>query len=162
MKALALLVSLVAMPAESAAETPMAASRHLWATVNACDTAARPNTIGIRASMPGSGRRETLLMRFRAQYLDAEDGRWHFVPFGADSGLVSVGITRSRRLESGYDFEFQPPAGGGAHILRGHVTFVWRRGARVVRQLSETTERGHRSARSADPPDHSAASCRIS
>jgi len=146
-------------PAAVAAAAP-ADDRHLWASVNACDTDARPDMIGIRASMPGSGRRETLLMRFRVQYLDPADGRWRFVASGADSGLRRIGVTRTRRLESGHDFRFKPR--GAAHFLRGHVTFVWRRGGRISRQVSEVTEAGHRSSRGADPPDYSAATCRIS
>ena len=37
------------------------APAHLWATVNVCDTRARPDTIGIRGSMPGLRRPATLL-----------------------------------------------------------------------------------------------------
>ena len=154
-----LLAVLVPPPAAAASGGE---SRHLWATVNVCDTEAHPDAIGIRASMPGSGRRETLLMRFRVQYLDAADGEWRFVAAGADSGLREVGVTRTRRVESGHNFEFKPPAGGERHVLRGHVTFVWRRGTKVTRQATEVTERGHRSSRGADPPGYSAATCRIS
>src|SRR5687768_3887982 len=48
-------------------------SRHLWATVNVCDPAdppadIGPDTIGIRASMPGArDGRERMYMRFRVQ-----------------------------------------------------------------------------------------------
>ena len=37
----------------------------LWATVNVCDTAAHPDEVGIRASMPGGKRGTRLQMRFR-------------------------------------------------------------------------------------------------
>jgi hypothetical protein len=161
-KVLTLVLLALASTAAPAAAAPMSDSSQLWATVNACDTAARPDAIGIRASMPGSGEREALLMRFRVQYLDPADGRWRFIAEGADSGLLTVGVARTRRLESGYDFRFAPPEGGGAFTLRGHVTFVWRRGVRVVRRASELTEPGHRSTKGADPPGYSAAVCRIS
>ena len=48
---------LVAAAAVAAATTgmPKQTSPLLWATINVCDTAAHPNTIGIRGSMPGTG-----------------------------------------------------------------------------------------------------------
>jgi hypothetical protein len=159
------------LPASAAAASPLAPpmpgeplSRHrdLWATVNACDTEARPNRIGIRASMPGRGVREKLQMRFRVQFLDAADGRWRFVSAGADSGHQVVGTTVTAARQSGWDFRFRPPEGGGAHILRGHVTFTWRRRGRVTRRLREVTERGHSRRAGSDPPGYSASQCRIS
>ena len=46
-----------------------------WATVNVCDTAKQPDTIGIRASMSGLPKGVKLSMRFRVQY-KAADGTW--------------------------------------------------------------------------------------
>ncbi len=133
----------------------------LWATVNACDTVRRPDSIGIRASMPGRGPRETLAMRFRVQYLDPADRQWRFVKEKADSGHRVVGRTRTAAMESGWDFRFEPPAGGGVYVLRGHVTFTWKRRGRTTRKISEITERGHSRRRGSDPPGYSAAECRI-
>jgi hypothetical protein len=133
----------------------------LWATVNACDTVERPDSIGIRASMPGRGPRETLAMRFRVQYLDPADRKWHFVKDNADSGRQVIGRTRTAAKESGWDFRFKPPAGGGVYVLRGHVTFTWSRRGRTMRKISEVTERGHSRRRGSDPPGYSAAECRI-
>lgn len=136
-------------------------SPKLWATVNVCDTPARNDVIGIRGSMPGSGRRETLEMRFRVQFLDPADGEWHNLDKSADSGYVRVGVARRRALESGYSFKFAPPAGGGASRLRGAVSFRWRVKGRTVRSVRELTEAGHRSTRGADPPAFSAATCEL-
>jgi hypothetical protein len=136
-------------------------SPDLWATVNICDTAKHPDRIGIRGSMPGLGRRTaTLLMRFRVQYLDRTDGKWHTVSEGADSGFVRVGRTKRRVLEGGHTFRFLPPKDGGAHTLRGKVTFRWKAKGRVLKTVREITEGGHRS-KTADPPGYSAAICRI-
>lgn len=144
----------------TASDRAIKRSRDLWATVNVCDTPARPNVIGIRGSMPASGRRETLEMRFQVHYLDRSDGKWHNLESGADSGFVRVGTARRRPLESGYSFTFAPPA-GGVSTLRGAVTFRWRRKNRTVRRFREITEAGHRSTRGADPPGFSAATCNL-
>ncbi len=137
-----LLAALVAVPAH-------AAQRRLWATVNVCDTAAHPDEIGIRAALP-AGRAG---VRFRVQYRDAADGRWRWVQ-AADSGWH-----RARRArESGWSFEV---AGGGTRILRGVVTYRWKRNGKVVRRARRVTAVGHHSTAGADPADFSAATCRI-
>jgi len=46
-------------------------------------------------------------------------------------------------------------------MLRGNVTFEWRRGSRVVYQAQKYTEAGHADAAQADPPGFSAAACEI-
>ena len=49
----------------------------LWATINVCDTAKHPDTIGIRASMPGSGTKgERMYMRFQVQYFQRVGQQW--------------------------------------------------------------------------------------
>ena len=158
------LLALLLLPASSAAavkrsDRQIERSSKLWATVNVCDTPARENMVGIRGSMPASGRRETLYMRFRVQYLDRTDGKWRAVTEGADSGQVRLGVSRTRALESGYSFTFTPPAGGST--LRGIVTFRWRARGRTVRTFREITEAGHRSTRGADPVGFSAATCEL-
>ena len=153
-----LLVLLLLLVAPATAVAAPDRSDRPWATVNVCDTAARPNTLGIRGSMPGSGRLETLQMRFRAQYLDPR-GRWRYVAAGADSGYVRVGVARGRRLESGYSFEFAAPAAGTTVRMRGAVAFRWLRKGRTVRRARALTQAGHRSTRGADPAGFSAATC---
>jgi hypothetical protein len=143
-----LLFALTAAPAS-------AAGADLWATVNVCDTDAHPDEIGIRASMPG-GKGARLLMRFRVQYRDLADGRWKAVR-DADSGWRRIGKGRKAQ-ESGWGFEV---AGEGQRILRGVVSYRWKRRGRPPRSARRVTEGGHLSTVGADPEDFSAATCRI-
>jgi hypothetical protein len=158
---LLLLAVLVPAPGANAA-AGVEESEDLWATVNVCDSAARPDRIGIRASMPGLRSRTRMQMRFRVQYLSGAGGEWRDVASGADSGWRTVGRARGRVLEAGQDFTFPPPEGGGTHTLRGVVTFRWRRQKRTIKRIREVTEAGHASTRGADPPGYSAATCDIS
>ena len=139
------------------APTAVAGDADLWATVNVCDTTAHPDEIGIRGSMPGGTKRTKLQMRVRAQYRDLSTGRWRYVR-DADSGWRTAGRGRVTR-ESGYSFEV---AGEGTRILRGVVGYRWLRKGHVARRARKITEAGHRSTDGADPPDFSAATCRIS
>jgi len=135
---------------------------NVWATVNVCDTLTRPNQMGIRGSMTGLMRTSRMYMRFRVQYQDAE-GIWHTVRSGrlSDSGWRRVGTGRRRTYDSGWSFEFKPPASGGAHVLRGVVFFRWRHGGKVVRRARAITEAGHPGTLGAEPADFSAATCEI-
>jgi hypothetical protein len=137
-------------------------SRHLWATVNMCDTERNPDTIGVRASMPGSGRRgETMWMRFRVQYWSEREQMWHnFRAGGPDSGYVRVGRhARYKARQSGYLFPFSPDS-GERYRLRGAVEFQWRKRGKVMRNARELTTKGHKAA-VADPEGYSAATCEI-
>ena len=148
---LALAAALV-VPAAAAAR-PAQADR-LWATVNVCDTSRHPNEVGIRASMPGVPRRAVRRMRFRVQWRDGS--RWRFVT-GADSGWRKLSRSRGRAIESGWSFEFEPPA--KAITFRGVVGYRWVHNGRIVASAREITESGHRSTAGADPADYSAATC---
>ena len=139
---------------------PIESSSVLWATINVCDTAAAPDTVGIRASMPGLARTASMFMRFQVQYRD-QDGSWRSIASDADSGWRLVGRSRRRAVESGQNFMFLPPADGGAHHLRGVVRFKWVRGDTVVAKAKRVTTAGHRSTAGADPPGYSAAVCDI-
>jgi hypothetical protein len=153
---LAVCVALALLPATAAAR-----ETRLWATVNVCDPVARPNTLGIRGSMPGLKRSATLRMRFRVQYL-APDGRWLTIRRNADSRWQTVGRRHGGRVESGWSFTFAPPKAGGEIVLRGVVYFRWRRSGKIVRRARRITEGGHVSPVGADPPGFSAGTCRIS
>lgn len=144
-------------------EARLKKSRLLWATVNVCDTARHANTMGIRASMPAHGKRSlTLYMRFRAQYFAKADGKWHNGDKSSDSGWRRVGRARTGARESGYSFSFMPPSDGGAHMLRGAVSFEWRNTkGRAVYRVRELTGAGHKSRVGADPPGFSAGGCEI-
>lgn len=135
-------------------------SRALWATINACNPRDQPHTIGIRGSMPGSGRKgETMFMRFRVQYQDPRTGVWLDVSSNADSGFVAVGSARFKARQAGRSFTFI--SAGQPFLLRGAVTFEWRRGKKVVRTARKATTGGHRSVALADPPGYTAPTCRL-
>jgi hypothetical protein len=127
-----------------------------WATVNLCDTGKRPDTIGIRASMPGAPRGTRMAMRFRVQYKTAQG--WQDVK-GASSTWQFVGVARGSAAESGWSFSFAHPA--SPVTLRGVAQVRWRKGGSVVKQLELSTEAGHRSSAGADPADYSAATCTL-
>jgi hypothetical protein len=143
------------------AQRARGASRHLWATVNVCDTERWPDTIGIRGSMPGStDRREAMWMRFQVQFLAADDGKWHDVPEGGDSGFVFVGPARLKAGQAGRSFRISPKK-GEAVLLRGRVSFEWRLKGEVVRRATVRTRKGHRSSAGSDPPGYTASTCTI-
>jgi hypothetical protein len=134
----------------------------LWATVNICDTPKHPDTIGIRASMPGSGRPgETMYMRFQVQYFRASTQKWASTDATVDSGFQPVGSAKYRRRESGWNFSITPPPAGQTYRLRGVVTFQWRKKATAVRQAQKRTHSGHAGTFGADPKAFSAAECTI-
>lgn len=161
--AIALGVLAVLAPA-AAAKRPRSiySSPLLWATVNVCDTPQHPDTIGVRASIPGSGvSAERMFMRFQVQYYVASQGEWHNLVTGGDSGWIAVGSAMYAARQAGQSFRFQPPSGDGSETLRGAVTFEWRRGERVVRRARKRTTGGHRDAQGGDPPGYSAAVCEL-
>ena len=151
-----LVVPMAAAPAAHAAEDDT-----LWATVNVCDTAAWPDTIGIRASMPGSrSGQDVRWMRFVVEYFSKPDDRWYRVAEGGDSGWLRVGKGR-RPKQFGRSLRIEPPAGERV-LLRGRVLFQWRaEDGDVLRRASERTRRGHRSDAGDDPRGYSAATCTI-
>ena len=131
-----------------------------WATVNVCDTLAHPNRIGIRGSMPGLARRTRMYMRFRVQFRTLA-GEWKTIKQGADSRWLRIATGRRGEHDAGYSFDFKPPVEGGAHVLRGIVSFQWRRSSHVVQRDRRYTEDGHPGTAGADPPDFSAEICEI-
>ena len=158
---LAVLVALAAAPAAHAAHT-ISQNKHLWSTVNLCDTPQSPDTIGVRASMPGSGKKgERMWMRFRVQFHSDVDHLWHnFLAEGADSGFQPVGAAKYKTRQSGWTFPFtlQP----GQHFeMRGVVNFEWRKGKKVVRKAVKKTTSKH-PTRLSEPKGYSAATCVIS
>jgi hypothetical protein len=172
----ALLSAAVALPsATSGAQKHKAVvtvrdSRHLWATVNFCDpaeppTGIAPNTIGVRASMPGSADgREIMFMRFRLQYFTDTDMQWHNVTGAiSDSGWTRVGLARYKARQGGrYFFNVVPPPGKPTVLLRGKVSFEWRLRGEVRRRAAKLTSKGHKSSAGAFPAGYSEATCMIS
>ena len=152
----ALALCLVAVPA-----APAQGATRLWATVNVCDTAASPDTVGIRASMPGNGTRQRLYMRFAAQWFDRDRDR--FVSSGSRSRWIHVGSARYRSTQAGYSFKFDPPPAGEEFVFRGKVSFQWRARRKgklvVVKRRTRITRKGIRGVEKGDPPGHSRALC---
>jgi hypothetical protein len=152
-----LLLALV-MPAPSVA----ARSKELWATVNVCDTERYPNTLGVRASMPGNATRQKMWMRFRASYFDRATERWRDVGGDSRSPWIEVGDARYRTRQAGRRFELDPPLPTTSYVVRGVVEFQWRRkGGKVVRRESEKTVGGHPTGPHGDPYDYSYGICEI-
>lgn len=152
------LIAALLLPGQAAAKR----APDVWATVNACDTKLRPNQIGIRGGMAGLARHTRMYMRFRVQFQNS-DGAWRTVKSSrlTDSGWVRVAVGRHGEHDAGWSFEFKPPPSGGAHLLRGVVTFQWRKGRRVVERSKAFTESGHPGTVGAEPADYSAATCAI-
>jgi hypothetical protein len=134
----------------------------VWATVNVCDTLEHPNQMGVRGSMTGLPRHTRMYMRFRVQYQDSKQV-WRPIKSTplTDSRWVRVANGRRGEHDAGWSFEFKPPASGGAHVLRGVVTFEWRRTGRVVERARAFTEAGHPGTAGAEPPEFTAETCEI-
>lgn len=155
------LIGITVLPACAVQAATGDGRRSAWATVNVCNTAASPNTIGIRASVPGvRNRSETRYVRFVVQYYSRDKKRWYRVSEGGDSGYLRAGRgRRSRQL--GRSFRIEPPRGESV-LLRGKVYFQWRvKGKGVVRRTRAVTRKGHRSSAGDDPSGYSAATCTI-
>ncbi len=135
------LLAVAVAPIDVASAAPADDTRDPWATVNVCDTAAAPDTIGIRASMPAlrSGQEERY-MRFVVQYFSRADRRWYRVAAGGDSGYLSIGKGRKAR-QFGRSLRIEPVAGQPV-LLRGRVFFQWRLKGQVVRRAQRADAQG--------------------
>jgi hypothetical protein len=146
------------------------AAARLWATVNICDTFDSPDAMGIRASMPGNGRRQRMYMRFSAQWWSGLRQQWLDVPRGT-SPWVHAGSARYVARQTGWTFDFETPPTGRAYILRGVVEFHWRalrktRGARkaswkLARHTRVLTRSNVPGVHGGDPPGTSKAMCMV-
>jgi hypothetical protein len=136
-------------------------SRLLWATIDVCNPADQPNTVGIRGSMPADHHaHDTMYMRFRLQYLNPTNKAWTDLTKGASSDYANVGTGADPR-QAGRSFQLSPVAGQPAFTLRGVVSFQWRHGSTVLAQISRPSTTGRESLAGADPAGFSAASCLI-
>jgi hypothetical protein len=167
--AVLLLAALLTAPL-SAPPAEAARKKLLWATVNACDTIAHPNAIGLRASMPGNGTRQRMYVRFTAQYKDTATGKWKRVPGVGRSSWVKLGSARVRARQAGWTFTIGQPPAGASFTLRGRVDFRWkarhkRRHAPdrwvVVKHRHRFTRGGLTGVDGGDPPGASQASCTV-
>jgi hypothetical protein len=146
------------------------AGSRLWATVNICDTSASPDAMGVRASMPGNGRRQRMFMRFSAQWWSGQAQQWLDVP-GGRSPWIYAGSARYVSRQAGWTFDFVSPPVGRAYILRGIVQFHWRgrhkaKGARraswrLARHTTVITRSNVPGVDGGDPPGTSKAMCMV-
>lgn len=166
----ALAAAWLAALAPGVAEGRSAQARYLWATINICDTPTHPNEMGVRASMPGNGRRQGMFMRFHAQFYDPARNAYREVAGVGRSPWIRAGSARFRYRQAGFTFVFDPPAAGTSFKLRGLVEVEWRERRRtrsgrlrtvVVRRAVRVTRGGRKGVRGGDPPGYSAGSCEI-
>ncbi|MFI4991097.1 MAG: hypothetical protein ACHQHO_09340 [Solirubrobacterales bacterium] len=140
--------------------TSLLRSRLLWATIDICNPADQPNTVGIRGSMPGDHlTHDTMYMRFRLQYMNAATKTWTDLS-KASASYAAVGSGSSAR-QAGRSFQLNPIAGQPPFTLRGVVNFQWRHGSAVIAQASRTTSTDRQSLAGSDPAGFSAATCPI-
>jgi hypothetical protein len=129
-----------------------------WATVNQCDTLARPGTVGVRVAVPDNDGAPAQWVRIRLQWFDSPARAWRSLS-SADAGWTRLGVG-DRTVQGGTTFTFAPPAAGARLVLRGSVEIEWRKGDKVVDSSRLRTTAGH-----ADPSDPhlraSQASCEI-
>ena len=133
-------------------------SRQLWATVNICNTRGHPHTIGIRGQMPALGYTSTMSMTITIDYFDPQRNR--FVPDRAVVRFVPLGDPANGLWQGGVRFSFRKPA--TAVLLRGMVTYQWKRGGKVVGRTTRYTVHGIKQVDDSDPPGYSTATCNLS
>jgi hypothetical protein len=159
---LALACGLIVTQTVALAKTrlPKPSSPLLWATVDVCDTAAHPDTIGIRGSMPGTGDgHQQMYMKFVVEYR-SPSGHWLYLGGAGVSKFVAVGAGSSPARQAGQDFAVARSA-TITHTLRGVIVFEWRLGGHTIAQQVRATRSGHTAAAGADPPGYSTATCTI-
>jgi hypothetical protein len=160
----ALIAALAVTPlAADAAKKPPAPKFNvpdLWATVDVCNTAAHPDTIGVRGSMPGTAdKHEEMYMRFVIEYQSAE-GHWHYFNAGGISGYVRLGDASAASRQAGQNFQLGKNV-SATYVLRGVIEYDWRLGGRSIATTVRSTTSGHEVAAGGDPPGFSAALCTI-
>ena len=135
-------------------------SPDLWATIDVCDTANQPDTVGVRGSMPGDGRaHDQMLMSFHLEYLNAVN-QWVELEGSGSSGFIEVGSASAAR-QGGSSFALKPHAGKATYTLRAIVEFKWMHGKTIVLTARKPTTAGHEAAVGAEPKGYSAAQCAI-
>jgi hypothetical protein len=112
-----------------------------WATVNICDTDQTPNGLGVRASMPGNGKRQLMFMRFTAQYWSPSRNQWVTVPGGGVSRWVYSGSARYAERQTGWTFFFDQPPFGTTFVMRAIVEQQWRAHQTAKRTAGRRTAR---------------------
>ena len=144
----------------------------LWATVNICETELSPDSMGVRASMPGNGTAQRMYMRFKAEYWSRAAQAWMPVPGSGTSPWVYAGLAEYASRQAGWTFAFATPPAGVTFTMRAQVEFQWRakrrlvdparaRRAKVIRSATRMTETGIIGVDGGDPEGTSKAMCLI-
>jgi hypothetical protein len=143
-RALAIALAFAAFaPAGAAAKTDVRPD--LWATVNLCDTPARPAAVGVRVSIPREKGAPQQWARIRLQWFDGARLAWRALSSGGDAGWTRIGIG-TRLVQGGTTFAFGAPSAGSRMVLRGVVDVEWRDGKDVVDHTRLRTTEGHASS----------------
>lgn len=162
---LAALLLLAAPGAAGARQDP-----GLWATVNVCDTSRAPNSMGVRAAMPGDGSRARMYVRFTAQFFSRKQLRWLTAGGRGRSPWLYVGRAQYRSLQAGWTFPFAAPPPGTVFRVRALAEYEWRERRRarggsarwvVTMRRRRVTQAGVRGVERGDPAGTSRASCDI-
>jgi hypothetical protein len=150
----ALLLALaVAAPGEASA----APQGPLWATVNAC----APNTVGMRASVPGDSTPKQQFVRFSAQWWSQLKQDWLPIGGAPDSPWLPAGSALSISSQAGWTFSIQQPPPGAVFLIRGIAQIQWRDGGRVVRSTTRVTRAGAPGVLESNPAGTSRGSCQL-
>jgi hypothetical protein len=157
----AALILLLLAPAAADAARKSSSGKHLWATVNICDSPDYNNVIGIRASMPGNGTGQRMLMHFSAEYYDDTENAWRKT--GSSSPWRRVGSARYVSMQAGFSFQFADPPKGTRFMMRGVVRYQWRakRSGRVLKRAMRVTKAGYKGVVGGVPAGRSDATCMI-
>jgi hypothetical protein len=132
-------------------------SRSLWATVNICDTPKYRNALGVRGQMPTLGFPASMFMVVQVEYWSQAQHR--FLPIQSNLATTRLSLGRNTKglQQDGAVFPFNAHTG----LLNAMVTFIWTRSGKVIGQTVRRTTAGHPDAAHANPPNFSAAQCRI-
>ncbi len=125
--------------------------RPFWATVNICDTAASPNGLGVRTSVPGNGTNERIFARYTAQWWSSDQQEWLTVGGSGVTDWIYLGDADMSSRQAGWTFRFVQPPAGTTYVMRGVVELQWRRQAQAARKArrGQRASRRHRRARRA-------------
>lgn len=145
LRAVPLAVAVAALLAPASAVAKTDARPDLWATVNVCDTPAKPGAVGVRVSIPRESGAPQQWVRIQLQWFDAPTRAWRKLGPNGDGGWTRLGIG-TRLVEGGTTFTFAPPPAGSRMVLRGVVDVEWRDGKSVVDRARLQTTEGHAKA----------------
>jgi hypothetical protein len=132
-------------------------SRDLWTTVNVCTPRRKPHTVGVRAQMPALGFSAWLSMEIQLDFWNKAHRRFMPVAGSGATRLVQLGIVSAGLEQGGYNFVLPVHAG----LLRGTVTYRWRRNGQLLLTQTRHTVAGHPRADQGVPAHYSAATCRV-